>query len=238
MQYQTPSSRGAGGGYVMVNNTPLANAYYNTPHVTPSQPAGMAQIYQQHQQQPNSQSHYQPNVHHATQLNTQPIPAYPYNSQNTGGMNQGQIHQANTSNPYDLPPAYTSSNPSSRHGSMTVPTAGVDVSHSKSNSNSNSSSREHLNDDDFPTVTPTLARQTSTQRKVPIPDIPDTFPELENMTETQLEKLVNDEVARAAHIKTMHMVVSMEELKNDLKMSNLNDAKSIVDKVCVCIDRC
>ena len=191
----------------------------------------MAQIYQQQQGHGQGQ-HYQPNVHHASQLNTQPTP-YPQNQSQSQANNPYNVPY-NGNNPNNAPAYHTTSNTTSRNGSMTAPTAGLaGLSHSNSNSN------EHLDMNDFPTTGPTtLVRDKSTHRKVPVPDIPDSFPELENMTETQLEKLINDEVARAAHIKTMHMVLSMEEIRDDLKLSNLNEAQLIVEKVCIYVYMC
>lgn len=53
-----------------------------------------------------------------------------------------------------------------------------------------------------------------------LPDIPSHFPELDKLTEVQLERLLKDSVALEAHIASMDSVQAMESLRDMQRETN------------------
>jgi len=59
---------------------------------------------------------------------------------------------------------------------------------------------------------------------IPIPPVPSTFPSLGSLTDAQLTRLLDDDVAFKAHLSSLESVKSMAELKRTLKDGNVKSA--------------
>lgn len=79
-------------------------------------------------------------------------------------------------------------------------------------------------------VNPPLTRNISV-KKTPVPPIPSQFPELEAMSELQLEHLLKDEVSLRAHAASMEVVTSMVTVHDDLRDSNVREANDLLLQV-------
>lgn len=60
----------------------------------------------------------------------------------------------------------------------------------------------------------------------PIPVIPAKFDELQGMTTAQLSRLLDDDIARGAHLQGMPSVVGMKELRTEVRKGNVATAQS------------
>jgi len=81
-----------------------------------------------------------------------------------------------------------------------------------------------------PNPNPVVAKKRSVN-KTDIPPIPSRYEELDDMTDLQLEKLLEDEVALKAHVKGHSMVEFMNEPLEQLRLSNKNDAAALLELV-------
>lgn len=81
-------------------------------------------------------------------------------------------------------------------------------------------------------ITPPVPAPTPLQREdslnspmqMALPDIPQHFPELDELTEVQLERLLKDSVALDAHIAAMDSVQAMESLRDMQRETNTQTA--------------
>lgn len=64
-----------------------------------------------------------------------------------------------------------------------------------------------------------------------LPDIPTQFPELEQLTDVQLERLLRDTVALDAHIAAMDSVQAMESLRDMQRETNAHAAARNIQTV-------
>lgn len=73
-------------------------------------------------------------------------------------------------------------------------------------------------------------RSQRVDQHTPIPPIPQKFDELEGMTTPQLERLLDDDVARQAMLLAMPSVVGMKEIRSDVRRGNLQTAQATLAK--------
>lgn len=66
--------------------------------------------------------------------------------------------------------------------------------------------------------------------ETPMPDIPESFPEIDTMTEDQARQLLEDENAFVDFLESMKAVTSMRELRDSLRSSNEKLAKDILNE--------
>jgi hypothetical protein len=100
--------------------------------------------------------------------------------------------------PHSPPPAFDSSK---AHDFFPYGTGGSDKSNT-SNSNDKFSYTEASSREPSPLErSDSATRPNSTEIKIPA--IPDSFPELKNLSENQLERLLNDEIALQVRIRTL-----------------------------------
>jgi len=74
----------------------------------------------------------------------------------------------------------------------------------------------------------TSTRQTSgdySKNRISMPSLPSSFPELEELTVVQLQRLLNDEVALEAQVSNVEGVKQMQMLVDDMKKSNEDKAR-------------
>jgi hypothetical protein len=65
----------------------------------------------------------------------------------------------------------------------------------------------------------------SQNNNIPIPDAPKSFPELEKLTDIQLERLCKDPAAIAAHVSQIESVKSMQSLRDQIRDSNFENTR-------------
>ena len=67
--------------------------------------------------------------------------------------------------------------------------------------------------------------------QISLPGVPSEFPELQKLQESQLQRLLSDEVALKSHAASMDCVDTLRSMRDDLRRSNAEDAKRVVKKM-------
>lgn len=85
-----------------------------------------------------------------------------------------------------------------------------------------------------PSIEPAQGEEPSQHDEEPfetmMPDIPESFPEIESMTEDQARLLLEDDAAFGDLLESMKAITSIRELRDSLRSSNEKLAKDILDE--------
>eukprot|EP00591_Stephanopyxis_turris_P006224 CAMPEP_0195526188 /NCGR_PEP_ID=MMETSP0794_2-20130614/27096_1 /TAXON_ID=515487 /ORGANISM="Stephanopyxis turris, Strain CCMP 815" /LENGTH=341 /DNA_ID=CAMNT_0040656813 /DNA_START=118 /DNA_END=1143 /DNA_ORIENTATION=- len=65
---------------------------------------------------------------------------------------------------------------------------------------------------------------------MPIPAVPSSFPELDKMSKSEMETLLNDDAAFLSHVEKMSAVTTINDLQESILKGNVDTAKSTLEK--------
>ena len=82
-----------------------------------------------------------------------------------------------------------------------------------------------------PDQRPNSFGQDSRSPVIPLPEVPASFPELEKLSDIQLERFLSDPIAIEAHLNSIASVESMRSLRDQVRQSNFDLASKTVLKV-------
>ena len=104
------------------------------------------------------------------------------------------------------------------------------------NTSSSLTSGQHIRFPSYPpqhegVYVPSEFREQSTTKTsdtffIPIPEVPSSFPEVDNMTKKEVETLLNDETAFKTFVKNLSAVTAIEEFHDVLSEGNFETAKA------------